>query len=159
MLTRREYFEGTTEEILAVCRECSTTWELGHVNGQELRDAGFELVDTAWTGLCQACEEKQTDASNAEYEALVRAHAELGRVHHTSHPATVEIPAGLGLELEGRKRFGFWVVAADGSPDGRERFGQNVRRIVGNLNANRGTNLLDNLADDGRQALVHGLVD
>ncbi|MCP4871601.1 MAG: hypothetical protein GY898_23070 [Proteobacteria bacterium] len=160
MLTRSGAFGTTRQETLAVCRQCSTSWAIDvPVDPELVAEEGFELVDGAWTGLCESCQEKKVDASNAEYEALARAAAELGRLHHVSPMAAMVIPEAEGFELEGSGVFGFWAFAADLTDDGRARFGETLKAVVGNLNLNRGTSLVDNLGANGRQAIVHGVLD
>ena len=158
MLSQRDFFESVTKfEIMAICRKCTTSWELGEVDSREMKDAGFVLVDSAWTGLCQACDSKEVDAVNAEHAALQRAATELGRLHKVGPLTMITIPVGEGFELAGQRVLGFWAVPdfVNGSSG---PFCRAIRSIVGSLNRNRGTALIDNINDTGTQALVHGVV-
>jgi hypothetical protein len=148
----------TERETLIICPDCSTSetyW--GTAEPVEGGPGGFTLVDGAWTGRCPECRAKRVDASNAEYEALVRAAAELGRVANVGPLSCIEIPVGEGFWLAGERVFGFWAIM--GVAETPTLFTRNVRAIVGNLNLNRGITLLDNVSDTGTQAIVHGVVD
>lgn len=153
------FFEGTTRDILFTCPVCSTSNEIPDqpLDTRTLEADGFKLIDGAWSGPCEDCKAKRGDAANAEYDALVRAAAELGTVHSVSPLMTIEIPAGEGFALEGERHFGFWAVPGYGGGSGT--FCRNLREIVGELNRDRGTALLDNINDTGTQAIIHGISD
>ncbi len=161
MQSQRDFFESTERGTLIVCPGCSSSEDFfGVITPSKMEEDGYELVDGVWTGLCSACELKRTEASNAEYEALVRASRELCRCHHQAGPFDViEIPVDEGFELEGEKHFGFWAICGDFSDGGFERFRHAALTIVANLNSNRGTELLVNTNGAGTQAIVHGIVD
>lgn len=161
MTNRRRYVEGTTEALLLICPACSTSRELtAPIDGRALREDGCELRDGAWYGLCESCEAAHTDASNAEYEALVRASVELGKCGHNTGPlAFIDIPKGEGFAREGERWFGFWAVSGCFTDAGFDRFRRSAAAIAENLNRNRGTRLLVNVNATGTQAIVHGSVD
>lgn len=159
-MNRREYFT-TIHAVMIVCPACSTTGEIEcTLDARRMRDDGFELRDGAWYGLCQSCREARVDASNAEYEALVRAAAQLTRAGHKVGPlCPIEIPAGEGFGREGERRFGFWCVSGNFTDDGFERFRTTAAAIVERLNADRGVGLVFNVNGAGTQAILHGGVD
>lgn len=159
-MNHREYFTDSSRKVVACCSDCSSTWEFdGPVERAKLTGVGFTLVDGAWTGLCTPCKEKRIDASNAEYEALVRATAELGRVAIVGPLTTIEIPTAEGFDREGEKHFGCWTVSNEFTDVGFERFVSMAEAIVANINRNRGTELLLNLNGSRTQAILHGIVD
>lgn len=156
----RQYFESTTREVLIVCPVCSTTRELeAPIDSAAMRKIGFELVDDAWTARCEGCETKHVAASNAEYESLARAAAQIGKIDKAGPLAHIEIPTGEGFEHEGELLFGFWAVSGHFTDDSFERFRRTAWLIVEQLNEDRGTRLLVNVNADGTQAIVHGIVD
>ncbi len=164
-------FIGTRRQIILVCPACSTTQETeGPIDRSGMKTRGFNLVNGAWTELCPSCEEKRTAASNAEYEALVRAARELSRVHkvgallfrggdpNVGPLGWITIPEDEGFDRAGERHFGFWAAPGDYSDGGFERFERTAHLIVDNLNGNRGTALLVNINLDHTQAIVHGVV-
>lgn len=70
----------------------------------EGRDAGAgPRGDRGGRAARQRCREAQVEASNAEYEALVRAAAQLTRAGHKASPLSfIEIPAGEGFRRASR---------------------------------------------------------
>ncbi len=156
----RNFYEGTTRDILFTCPACSTSSEIPDqpLDTRTLEADGFKLVDGAWSGLCEDCKAK-ADADNAEYDAIVRAAAELGRLGHVSPLTTIDIPAGEGFRREGEKHFGFWAVSGDFTDAGFERFASMARSIVDSLNRDRGTAIFLNINPAQTQAIVHGVID
>ena len=159
-MSQRQFFQSTRRDILLLCPKCSSTHEIdGPINAEKMREHGFELVDSAWTGLCEECYGERVDASNAEFEALAIAAAQLGRIDKVSPLAQIEIPAGEGFEHEGETLFGFWAVSGNWTDASFERFRRTARLIVDLINEDRGTELLVNVNGAGTQAIVHGVVD
>lgn len=161
-MNRTRYFtSNTTATVLVICPKCSTSDEVEHeLDPRSMREDGFELRDGAWYGLCPRCREAQVEASNAEYEALVRAAAQLTRAGHQASPLSfIEIPAGEGFRREGETRYGFWCVSGCYTDAGFERFRATAAAIVRRLNEDRGTGLVFNTNVQGTQAILHGVVD
>jgi len=145
-MSLRNFFEGTTRDILFTCPTCSSSNEIPDqpLDTRALEADGFKLIG---------------DADNAEYDALVRAAAELGRLGHVSPLTTIDIPAGEGFRREGEKHFGFWAVSGDFTDAGFERFASMARSIVNSLNRDRSTAILLNINPAQTQAIVHGVID
>ena len=145
-MSLRNFFEGTTRDILFTCPTCSSSNEIPDqpLDTRALEADGFKLIG---------------DADNAEYDALVRAAAELGRVANVSPLAVIEIPEAEGFRHEGETRFGFWAVSGDFTDAGFERFASMARSIVNSLNRDRSTAILLNINPAQTQAIVHGIID
>lgn len=161
-MNRRDTFtRSSTHAVLIVCPKCSTTDEIEHdVDPRSMRADGFELRDGAWTGLCPRCRAEKIEASNAEYEAIVRASAQLTRAGHKCGPlAHIRIPEGEGFRREGELLFGFWCVSGCYTDAGFERFRRTASTIVARLNEDRGLGLVFNTNVQGTQAILHGVVD
>lgn len=95
-------------------------------------------------------------ASNAEYEALACAAAEIGRIDSAGPLTEITIPPLEGFDHEGQTRLGFWAMSAAWSDNSFERFRLTAEAIVGTLNRDHGTRIVVNINDAGTQAIVHG---
>ncbi len=163
----RNYFEGTTRDILFTCPACSTSNEIPDqpLDTRTLEADGFKLVDGAWSGLCEDCKAKAGDADNTEYDAIVRAASELGRLHRVSPLMTIDIPTGEGFDREGERRFGFWAVPGYTVTGGSSHFRTAAVSVCESINrkmgwsATPGTGLMVNINDTGTQAIIHGIND
>lgn len=149
----------TTQVLLYICPDCSTSEETpaAPVAAHLLREQGFEFHDGAWYGRCEDCRDKHTEAANAEYEALARAAAQLGRIHNAGPLAEIQVPPAEGFHHEGERHFGFWAISGDLTDAGFDRFRRSAAFIVAELNSARGTGLVVNINTSGTQAIVHGL--
>ncbi len=155
----RGFFEGTTRDILFTCPACSSSSEIPDqpLDTRTLEADGFELVDGAWTGLCETCKAERGDADNAEYDAIVRAAVELVGVANVGPLRSIEVPAAEGFSCGGETHFGFWTASGDFTDAGFERFARMASGILDDINRDRGTALLVNFNADRTQAIVHGL--
>lgn len=161
MLSRSEYFEGTTRTIVFTCPKCSSSEEIPEqpLDTRQLEADGFKLVDGAWTGLCEDCQAGRVDASNAEYEALIRAAAQICRIGKTGPLANIQIPEVDGFGFPGQQLFGFWAISHAWDTKAWATFVRSARLIVRTINENRGTELVVNINSGGTQMIVHGIVD
>lgn len=100
-------------------------------------------------------ESARVATANAEYEALVCAAAEIGRIDSAGPLAEITIPPLEGFAHEGQDRLGFWAVSADWSDNSFERFRRTAEAIVGRLNDDHGTRIVVNVNAAGTQAIVH----
>lgn len=151
----------TDRELFACCSKCSGTFQVegSIVEHRTMVEVGLALVDGVWTGLCEPCERARVETSNDEYQALVRAAAQISRIDNVGSLSEIRIPPDEGFSHEGETRFGFWVASRGWSDASFERFRRTANAIVERLNEDRGTLLLVNVNDRGTQAIVHGIVD
>ncbi len=151
----------TTREITACCPECTSTFQMEEamVEHRTMVESGYVLIHGVWTGRCLTCEFERCEAANAEYQALVRAAAQIGRVHVVSPLTNIGIPTGEGFDREGEKRFGFWAVSGDMTDRGFEMFRLVAASIVRNINDDRDVELVVNINGSKTLAIVHGIVE
>ncbi|HEU01354.1 hypothetical protein LCGC14_1552580 [marine sediment metagenome] len=156
----RNFYEGTTRAILFTCPACSSSNEIPNqpLDTRALVADGFKLVDGAWSGLCEDCKAKAGDADNAEYDAIVRAATEIGRIDAAGALSVIEIPTAEGFTHAGESHFGFWAVSRACDDASFERFRRTSEAIVGLINRDRGTHLVVNVNAEGTQAIIHGAV-